>query len=167
MDVHGAELEEQAPRFAAVALRRGGGNWTPDLLMRHELPIEEQARAVKGQPLYLLRVTRQSPDPFAEIAAHAKAIADKHGEMPFIAADYLQKFAAVDADKRRLSVSEVSERMLEIADKLDTHVMCISSVSRAFYNATARKLRKQAEQDIRPTGWRAAKNRAYSNTTPR
>jgi replicative DNA helicase len=150
------DAEEQAVRFVANALRaRHGGCVTADSLLRHEMPIEQVAQVVDGLPIYVTRWRRSSGDAFALMREHMNAIAQRHGVPPVGVIDYLQKLATEDADRRRQSVGLISEQSLEIAQDLDTHMMAISSVSRAYYNATARKLRKAAE-DEDPRDWLAA-----------
>jgi replicative DNA helicase len=148
--------EEQAARFVALARRRQlGGCYSPDDMLSHMLPPEEQAQLVDGVPIAIERIRRRDLDPFGRIEACANTVAEKHGKQPIICVDYLQKLANTDTDQLRVSVGDVSEQLLDIADRLDTHVLAISSVSRAYYSSTARKLRKQ-NTDEDPRDWLAA-----------
>lgn len=147
--------EEQAARFAAIALREQGANHTADELLSHAVPVSRIASAMADLPVYVVRVRRRDGDPFAIISKHAAAIRDIRGQAPIIVCDYLQKLAVSDEDNRRVSVSAVSEQLLDIAQASDTHVIAISSVARAFYNSTARKLRKQRTEQEDPRDWLA------------
>ncbi len=150
------DAEEQAARFAAIVMRSTrGGCVTPDGLLRHDLPVEQVAQVVDGLPLHVVRWRRSIGDPFVLIHDNVSAMAQKYGQQPIIVVDYQQKLAVEDLENRRQSVGMVSERLLGVAQDLDTHVLSISSVSRAYYNATARKLRKQNE-DEDPRDWLAA-----------
>lgn len=151
------DAEEQAARFAANALREStGSSHSADDLLRHAVSVDMAANALKGLPIYLYRWRRRLGNPFDIIRDHAKAITAKHGKPPIIVVDYLQKLAVEDEENRRQSVGNVSEQLLEVAQDHDTHMLAISSVSRAYYNATARKLRKQAGEDEDPRDWLAA-----------
>lgn len=147
--------DEQAARFAALAMRVASrSGYTPDDLLSHVLPPEDAARAVDDLPIHIVKIRRSDGDPFVIIAGQMAAARAKYGRAPLGVVDYMQKLAVEDEDRRRVSVSNVSERLLEIAQDFDTHMLVISSVARNLYNRTARKLRKQAE-DEDPRDWLA------------
>ncbi len=146
--------EEQAARFGAIACRELGQNVTPDDFLSNRVPASCAVARLDGLPIYLLNLDEPTTDAFVIIAAHAKTIAAAHGAMPVIFIDYLQVLAVEDEEHRRLSVTQVSTRARRLARDLDTAIIAISSVSRAYYGRNRKKASDTGEED--PIDWLAA-----------
>lgn len=95
-------------------------------------------------------------DLFAAIQGRAEAIARAEGTPPLVIVDYMQMLATTDPDRRRLGVSDVALRLRRMAGALDTPILAVSSVSRAFYGRAGGASRKDADGSEDPRAWLAA-----------
>lgn len=150
---------EQVARWAAIQLRlRRGSTFGADDFLAQNVAAEDGARALEGLPLYVLNL--DDPDNCDPWTALYQAIADARdahaGAAPVVVVDYMQILATEDADRRRLSVTQVATRLRRVARDADVAVVAISSVSRAYYGAAAKARKAKAGEAEDPRDWLAA-----------
>lgn len=146
---------EQVARFVAIIARTVGHSITPDDLLSLRIPVEHWLHAVTGLPIYLVDVDRDDADCFETLEAHAVAIAKETDRMPVVFIDYLQALTQELVDGKHGAVGKLAKRCRQLALRLDTAVVGISSVSRSYYGRGERA-RKQTETEERASDWLAA-----------
>lgn len=147
---------EQVARFIAVIARQRGHSITPDDLLSLRVPVAPWLPTIGELPIYLVDIDREDAgDPFDILQAHAIEIAKVTGQVPIIFIDYLQALTQEMVDGKHGAVGRLAKRCRQLALKLDTAVVAVSSVSRAYYGIGARA-RKQADVEERASDWLAA-----------
>lgn len=144
------ELDEQevAARLAAQVLDRPIAD-----LLAHRVSPGEAAAALAGLPVYVWHPDTIAGDWAKQLEARAKLVAAAHGgRPPLVVVDYVQMLAVDDEDRRRLSVSAVANSLRRLARDLDTAVLGVSSVSRAYYGTARKALADESD----PRAWLAA-----------
>lgn len=145
--------EEVAARVVAPLV----GSTPADVLALRTDP-ESSAHAVRGWQVRALNLDAMStPAPIVAIRDEAHAIHLATGQAPVIIVDYLQHVAdmlAEDPDAPRMSVSRVANELRRLAQELDTAIIAVSSVSRAYYGLGKKQTGLEDEDD--PRAWLAA-----------
>lgn len=147
--------EEQSARFAAIDYREHDIAVSPDDLLALRTDPKQAANNVENLPIYPVNLDDCEGDPFTLIMGYAGALRDVLGTVPIIVIDYMQVLAVEDEEKRRLSVTRVSTKLRKIAKLLNTPVIAISSVSRAYYGKAAKQEGGEDKEED-PIDWLAA-----------
>jgi len=112
--------------------------------------------ALAGVNIYVLGcdvLPRDGDEALKLIESEAKRIAALNGEPPIVVIDYLQDLARGAEQQLRARVGDLATEARAMAQRLDTAVLAVSSVSRTFYGPKKAAEMRQADD---PTVYLAA-----------